>query len=234
MEGVPSIAALPNGVCSRSECGLFPSLWRCVSFRSHLLSQVHWEQKQLEVESGNGDFVETKKYWPLPKSCGSHRSGRSARRAGPRDSRFVHVVAHVLVSCFSCPMTCHKSTGRATLLMRWTACSGNDDVACNGFPKLFNVARVLMMSTLVSCVPRTCVTLFSQVRLVYLIFAVPKTPDMTRLSEYIMRVSDVLCLSAVTIRGLVYEWFETEGLNVRPGEWWVRRLLHGMRSPPGA
>ena len=51
-------------------------------------------------------------------------------------------------------MTCHKSTGRATLGMRWTACSGNGDVACNGCPKLLNVASVLMMSTLVSCAQR--------------------------------------------------------------------------------
>ena len=29
--------------------------------------------------------------------------------------------AHVVVSCFSCPVTCHKSTGRAALAMRWTA-----------------------------------------------------------------------------------------------------------------
>ena len=28
--------------------------------------------------------------------------------------------AHDAVSCFSCPMTCQKSTGRATLPMRWT------------------------------------------------------------------------------------------------------------------
>ena len=40
--------------------------------------------------------------------------------------------------------------------------------------------------------------------------------DMTRLSDHIMRVSGVLCLSAVTIRGLVHEWFDTEGLDVRP------------------
>ena len=29
--------------------------------------------------------------------------------------------AHVVVFCFSCAMICHKSTGRATLAMRWTA-----------------------------------------------------------------------------------------------------------------
>ena len=53
--------------------------------------------------------------------------------------------------------------------------------------------------------------------------------DMTRLSEHIMRVTDVLCLSAVTIRGLVYEWLDAEELDVRPGFCWVKQLLHGMR-----
>ena len=53
--------------------------------------------------------------------------------------------------------------------------------------------------------------------------------DMTQLSEHIMKVTDVLCLSAVTIRGLVLEWLDAEGLDARPGEWWVRQLLHGMR-----
>ena len=36
-------------------------------------------------------------------------------------------------------------------------------------------------------------------------------------------------LSAVTIRGLVLEWLDAEGLDVRLGKWWVRRLLHGIR-----
>ena len=53
--------------------------------------------------------------------------------------------------------------------------------------------------------------------------------DMTRLSEHIMRVTDVLCLSAVTIHGLVLEWLDAEGLDVQPGYAWVRRLPHGMR-----
>ena len=53
--------------------------------------------------------------------------------------------------------------------------------------------------------------------------------DMTRLSVHILRVTDVLCLSAVTIRGLVYEWLDAEELDVRPGRSWVQRLLHGMR-----
>ena len=53
--------------------------------------------------------------------------------------------------------------------------------------------------------------------------------DMTRLSEHIMQVTDVLCLSAVTIRSLVLEWLDAEGLDVHPSDWWVRNLLRGMR-----
>ena len=53
--------------------------------------------------------------------------------------------------------------------------------------------------------------------------------DMTRLSEHIMRVTDVLCLSAVTIHGLVLEWLDAEGLDVRPSYKWVWELLRGMR-----
>ena len=53
--------------------------------------------------------------------------------------------------------------------------------------------------------------------------------DTTRLSEHIMKVTDVLCLSAVTIHGLVLEWLHAERLDVQPGYEWVRRLLHGMR-----
>ena len=30
-------------------------------------------------------------------------------------------------------------------------------------------------------------------------------------------------------RGLVLEWLDAKGLDVRPGKWWVRRLLHGTR-----
>ena len=53
--------------------------------------------------------------------------------------------------------------------------------------------------------------------------------DTTRLSEHIMRMTDVLCLSAVTVHGLVLEWLDAEGLDVRPGHEWVGRLLRGMR-----
>ena len=62
--------------------------------------------------------------------------------------------AHVVVSCFSCPMTCHKSTGRAKGDLGDEVEGMKRDVACNGCPKLLNVASVLMMSTLVSCVQR--------------------------------------------------------------------------------
>ena len=64
MEGVTTLAVLPNGVCSRSGSGLLPSLCFLLS---HLLSQVHRESRK-------GDFVSTKKYWTLPKSCGSQSS----------------------------------------------------------------------------------------------------------------------------------------------------------------
>ena len=53
--------------------------------------------------------------------------------------------------------------------------------------------------------------------------------DTTRLSEHIMKVTDVLCLSAITIHGLVHEWLDAEGLDVRPGKSGSRELLHGMR-----
>ena len=53
--------------------------------------------------------------------------------------------------------------------------------------------------------------------------------DTTRLSEHIMKVTDVLCLSAVTIHGLLLEWLDAEGLDVRPSYHWVWRLLRGMR-----
>ena len=52
--------------------------------------------------------------------------------------------------------------------------------------------------------------------------------DMTRLNEHITRVSDVLCLSAVTISSLVRDSLEAQVLDVRPGKWWVRQLFHGM------
>ena len=44
-----------------------------------------------------------------------------------------------------------------------------------------------------------------------------------------MKVTDVLCLSAVTLQRLVHEWLDAEGFDVRPGKSWVRELLHGMR-----
>ena len=43
-------------------------------FLSHLRSQVHWRQKELS------DFVETKKCWTLPKSCGSQSSEWEERK----------------------------------------------------------------------------------------------------------------------------------------------------------
>ena len=51
---------------------------------------------------------------------------------------------------------------------------------------------------------------------------------MTRLSEHILRVTDVLCFSAVTIRNLVQVWLDAEELEARPSHSWVKRLLRGM------
>ena len=53
--------------------------------------------------------------------------------------------------------------------------------------------------------------------------------DMTWLSEHIVRVTDVLCLSTLTSPGLVLDWLDAEGHDVRPGREWARRLLYGMR-----
>ena len=53
--------------------------------------------------------------------------------------------------------------------------------------------------------------------------------DVTRLSEHILRVTDDLCLSGLTIHGLVLDSLDAEGHNVRPGREWVRRLLRGVR-----
>ena len=52
---------------------------------------------------------------------------------------------------------------------------------------------------------------------------------MTMLSEHTMRVTDVLCFSALTIRGSGHQWLDAEGLGVRHGKWRVQRLLRGMR-----
>ena len=53
--------------------------------------------------------------------------------------------------------------------------------------------------------------------------------DVTRLSEHIMRVTDVLCLSGLTIHSPVLDWFDAKGHDVRPAREWVRRLLRSMR-----
>ena len=51
-------------------------------------------------------------------------------------------------------VTAVKIRHTVTLAMRWTARSGNGDVACNGSRSLLNVAGVLMMSTFVCFVQR--------------------------------------------------------------------------------
>ena len=41
--------------------------------------------------------------------------------------------------------------------------------------------------------------------------------DTTRLREHIMRMTDVLCLSAITVHGLVLQWLDAEGVPVMSG-----------------
>ena len=48
----------------------------------------------------------------------------------------------------------------------------------------------------------------------------------TSLSE----VTEVLCLTAVTISGLVLPWLEARRIDAPPGVTWVKQLLRGMRS----
>ena len=65
-EGVTSFAVLPNGVCSRSECGLLPSLWRCVSF----CPISHHKSSAAEAARGGewkDDFVSTKEFLEAPE-----------------------------------------------------------------------------------------------------------------------------------------------------------------------
>ena len=103
---------------------------RCGGFlMSHLLSQVHRRQKQFEVESGKGDFVSTKRYWTLPKSCGSQSSEWEERKKSRRETTGCHVI-HMLCARRStrcgvvflfCSTHHHKSIGRVTLAMSRTA-----------------------------------------------------------------------------------------------------------------
>ena len=79
-DGVPTDQLSHNHCdCTDSRCNSHIELRVCLCFLlSHLLSQVHRRQKQLR------DFVETKKFWTLPKSCGSQSSEweeRKKRRA---------------------------------------------------------------------------------------------------------------------------------------------------------
>ena len=86
VECVTSPAVLPNAVCNRSECGLLPSLWRCVSFcpisyHKSTGGRISSSTSSRRRSSGRSRRV----------AAASRRSGRSARRAGPREARFVHV-----------------------------------------------------------------------------------------------------------------------------------------------
>ena len=74
--GVPTDQLSHNHCdCTDSHCNGHIVLRVCLCFLlSHHLSQVHRRQKQLS------DFVETKKYWTLPKSCGSQSSEWEERK----------------------------------------------------------------------------------------------------------------------------------------------------------
>ena len=73
VEDVTSFAVLPNGVCSQSECGLLPSLWRCFSFCPISDHESIGGRNSSRLRA-------TKKYWTLPKSCGSQSSGWEERK----------------------------------------------------------------------------------------------------------------------------------------------------------
>ena len=93
MEGVTSLAVLPNGVCSRSECGLLPSLWRCVSFCPISYHKSIGGRSSSRWRAGRATSSRRRSSGRSRRvAAASRRSGRSARRAGPREARFVHVV----------------------------------------------------------------------------------------------------------------------------------------------
>ena len=60
----------------------------------------------------------------------------------------------LVVSLLLVPWGVHCWFFRCKQAIRLRLLCGNGDAACNGIPKLVNVAGVLMMSTLVSCVQR--------------------------------------------------------------------------------
>ena len=86
-QGVTSLAVLFNGVCSRSECGLLPSLCVCASFCPISYHKSIGGRSSSATSSRRRSTGSSRRV-----AAASRRSGRSARRAGPREARFVHVV----------------------------------------------------------------------------------------------------------------------------------------------
>ena len=83
-----------SGVCSQSECGLLPSLWRCVSLCPIFChksiggrSSSRWRAERSTSSRRRG--------------TASRRSGRNARRAGWRVARFVNLAHLARQSLFS-------------------------------------------------------------------------------------------------------------------------------------
>ena len=95
--GVPTDQLSHNHCdCTDSHCNSHIVLRVCLCFfLSHHLSQVRRRQKQLS------DFVETKKYWTLPKSCSSQSSEWEERKKsrGKRGSLCARRRSRKTVTC---------------------------------------------------------------------------------------------------------------------------------------
>ena len=96
-DGVPTDQLSHNHCdCTDSHCKCHIVLRVCLCFLlSHLLSQGHRRQKQLS------DFVKKKKYWTLPKSCGSQVSEPEERKKsrGKRGSLCARRRSRKTVTC---------------------------------------------------------------------------------------------------------------------------------------
>ena len=92
MGGSTSLAVLHNGVCTQSECGHLPSLWRCVFFCPNSHHKAIAGRSSSRWRAGRSTSSRRRSTGRFRRvEAASRRSGRSARRAGPREARFVHV-----------------------------------------------------------------------------------------------------------------------------------------------
>ena len=85
-------------------------------FLFRLLLQVDRRQKQLEVESMKGDLIATKRYWTLPKSCGSQSSEWEERKK--RGSLCARCRSRKTVTC-PCLRVVEPVFHQASLRGRW-------------------------------------------------------------------------------------------------------------------